>query len=131
MTRITHLFISTWLAIITSNALAITPKKMITHNMTDVQSNAFVADVIPSTHPTAAHNDGSVDWISVRMACTGYTVNFKCSALIKMSTDTNNPIDLGTLTVDLRTGEITPTQLKNNGYTLTVNGPGETTITAD
>jgi hypothetical protein len=104
------------------------PKQLITHNSTDLESNAFVAGSIPSQHPTKAHSDGKVFWTAVKLACFGHTVNGQCAALIKMATNTANPIEIGTLQVDVNSGEITPHQLSTNGFTITVNGPGETTI---
>ena len=65
------------------------------------------------------------------MACFGHTVNGTCSAVVKMSTNTANPVTVGTVTMNLDTGDITPKQLSANGYTIIVNGPGETTISAD
>lgn len=127
-------FIKTMLVMtlgLTSTALIASPRQLITHNLTDVESNAFIAGTIPSQHPTKAFSDSKVVWTEVRMACFGHTVNGKCSALIKMSTGPNDgePIDLGTVTLDLNTGLITPSTISANGYTLTVNGPGETTLT--
>jgi hypothetical protein len=104
------------------------PKQMITHNTTDAESNAFVAGSIPSQHPTKAHSDGRVYWTAVKMACFGHTVDGKCQAVIKMASNTPSPITIGTLTVDLNTGVITPSQISANGYTVLVNGPGETTL---
>lgn len=119
------------LGLITATALAVPPKQLITHNTTDVESNAYVAGTIPSQHPTKAHSDSSVFWTEVRIACFGHTVNNQCSAVIKMATNTAEPITVGTLTMDLGTGDITPKSLSSNGYTITVNGPGETTLSAD
>lgn len=107
---------------------AAAPKQLITHNTTDAESNAFVAGSIPSQHPTRAHSDGRVYWTAVKMACFGHTVDGKCDAVIKMATNTSSPITLGTVTLDLNTGNITPSQLSSNGYTMIVNGPGETTL---
>lgn len=104
------------------------PKHLITHNTTDAESNAFVAGSIPSQHPTRAHSDGRVFWTAVKMACFGHTVDGKCQAMIKMATNTPYPITVGTVTLDLNTGEITPSQISANGYTIIVNGPGETTL---
>ncbi len=107
------------------------PRQLVTHNLTDVESNAFVAGTIPSQHPTKAHSDGKVIWTEVRMACFGHTVNGKCAALIKMATGPNDggtPVELGTIILDLNSGEMTPSQLTANGYTMRVNGPGEATI---
>ncbi len=36
-----------------------------------------------------------------------------------------------TLILDLNSGEITPKVIKSNGYTITINGPGEATLTKD
>lgn len=115
------------LSLFAATALA-APKQLITHNTTDVESNAFVAGSIPSQHPTKPHSDGKVFWTAVKMACFGHTVNGKCNALIKMATNTPNPLEVGILSLDINTGHITPQQLNANGYTITVNGPGETTI---
>ncbi|NDH08248.1 MAG: hypothetical protein EBY16_01280 [Gammaproteobacteria bacterium] len=104
------------------------PKQLITHNYTDVESNAFINGVIGSQHPTKAHSDNKVFWPSVKLACYGHVSNNLCSALIKMKTDTDNPIDLAWVSVNLLTGEITPNEVSNNGYKLVVNGPGETSI---
>jgi len=116
------------LTLVAATAMAAPPKQLITHNRTDVESNAFVAGTIPSQHPTRAHSDGVVFWTAVKMACFGHTNGDKCSALIKMASNTANPVDLGFVEMDLKTGDITPKQIVANGYIMTVNGPGETTI---
>ena len=119
------------LGLFAATAIATPPKHLITHNRTDFESNAFVDGTIPSQHPTKAHDDGKVPWAAVKLACFGHTNGDICSALIKIATNTNNPINLGFLEMDLKTGDITPKQLSANGYTITVNGPGETAITAN
>ena len=123
------------LSIVALSAVAATalaaPRQLITHNTTDHESNAFVAGSIPSRHPTKAHSDGRVFWTAVRMACFGHIENGQCMALIKMDPNSANPIDIGVITMDLETGDITPKQIISNGYTITVNGPGETTISAN
>jgi hypothetical protein len=113
-------------------ASATTPSHLITHNLTDVESNAFVAGTIPSPYPTKAHSEGSVAWWQVRFACYNNTTPAGlCPALIKMATDTANPIELGYVYLDLKTGDITPQTLSAHGYTATVNKPGEVTITQE
>lgn len=107
------------------------PFFLITHNTTDSESNAYISGTIPSPHPSRPHSDNKVSWISVRMACFGHVVNNQCLALIKMDTNTSNPIEIGTVSLDLTTGDITPKQIRANGYTMTVNGVGESTITKD
>ena len=127
MNHLLKQFTTFGLCLFTATAIA-APKQLITHNTTDAESNAYVAGSIPSQHPTRAHTDGKVFWTAVKMACFGHLVDGKCNALIKMDTNTPNPIEVGTLNLDIVTGDITPLQLTANGYTITVNGPGETTI---
>lgn len=107
------------------------PTYLVTHNHTSVESNAFIDGTVRSPYPTAAGSDGSVNWLAVRIACLGHTTNNKCKALIRMATNTANPVDLGWLELDLPTGAISPQQLQGNGYTLIVNGPGEVTLLQD
>ncbi len=107
------------------------PKQLITHNHTNVESNAFVDGVIASQHPTKANSDNKVFWASVKVACYGRTKNNECRALIKMATDTANPVDLGWATINIVTGEIYPQYISGNGYHLVVDGPGETSIYQD
>ncbi|CEG57342.1 hypothetical protein [Legionella fallonii] len=116
------------LNLIAATALAM-PAYLTTHNNTDLESNAYIAGTIPSPYGTPAHDTRSVYWNMVRMACYGHTTaDKKCSALIKVGTNTANPVDIGYVTLDLESGDITPKQLSNNGYTIRVNGPGEATI---
>ncbi|WED43713.1 hypothetical protein [Legionella cardiaca] len=115
------------LALATTTVLA-SPAYLLTHNKTNVESNAFVAGT-PSPHPTAANSDGKVSWLAVRMACYGHVENGRCQAMIKMATNTNNPVEVGMVSLDVETGDILPKQFSGNGYTVTVNGPGEATIT--
>ena len=119
------------LGLFAATAFAVPPKQLVTHNTTAVESNAFIDGTVPSQHPTKAFSDGKIFWTAVKMACFGHTVNGTCSAVVKMSTNTANPVTVGTVTMNLDTGDITPKQLSANGYTITVNGPGETTISAD
>jgi hypothetical protein len=118
------------LSLSAASALA-APNYLTTHNNTNEESNAFIAGFIPSPYPTGAHSSRQVSWNMVRLACFGHTTNGKCSALIKMATNTSNPIELGSLNLELDTGDITPKQLSAKGYTVTVTGPAEATITKD
>ncbi len=131
MSRLFNYCATATLSLFAATAIAVPPKQLITHNRTDVESNAFVAGTIPSQHPTRAHSDGVVFWAAVKMACFGHTNGDKCSALIKVATNTATPIDIGYVEMDIKTGDITPKQIIANGYTITVDGPGETTITTN
>lgn len=103
------------------------PSYLITHNNTDLESNAVVANT-PSPYPTPAHSTRQLYWNLVRFACYGHTTDGKCKAMIKVGTNTANPIDIGTVSLDLDTGDISPKVLSANGYTITVNGAAEATI---
>ncbi|WP_058535877.1 hypothetical protein [Legionella saoudiensis] len=104
------------------------PAYLITHNNTNEESNAYVAGK-PSIYPTAPQSTRKVYWNLVKLACHGHTTNGKCLAVIKMATNTPNPIDVGTVEMDINTGDINPKQIVSpHGYILTVNGPGEASI---
>ncbi len=114
----------------TVSALA-APLYLTTHNNTNEESNAYIAGTIPSPYPTAAHSTGQVYWNLVKFACYGHTTNGKCSALIKMATNTANPIDIGYVSLNLDTGDIEPKVLSAQGYTLKAIAPGEAEISKD
>ena len=111
-----------------ATAALASPVNMITHNFTPSESNAYVDGINPSPVPTLAWTTNTVNWAVVRMACYGHTSGGICHALIKMDTDTENPVDVGMVSVNIETGDINPKYLSGNGYTLVVNGPGEVTI---
>lgn len=113
-----------------TSALA-SPKQLITHNLTDYESNAFVAGLVPSPHPTKPHSDGKVSWTAVRMSCFGHIIDDKCTAIIKVATETDNPIEIGTVELNVETGEITPKEMHSNGYKVIVNGIAESTVSVD
>lgn len=114
-----------------SQAALAAPSSLLTHNHTDVESNAFIDGTIKSPYPTKAHADNAVSWTAVKIACIGHTTNNKCKALIKMATNTADVVDLGWLEMDLSSGDLNPKQIQGNGYTLTVNGPAEVTLTKE
>ena len=118
------------LSLCAASALA-SPTYLVTHNNTDVESNAYIAGTIPSPYPTPAHTTRQLHWNLIRLACYGHTVNGKCPAVIKMNTNTSEPIILGNVEMELDTGIITPSQVSSNGYTFTVNGLAEGTLTKD
>lgn len=112
-----------------TTVICASPLYLVTHNTTNFESNAFVAGIIPSTVPTRPNSDGKVHWALVRMSCAGYSINGLCPAMIKMATNTSNPINVGMVTMNIETGDIQPKQISANGFTFTVNGPGEATLT--
>jgi hypothetical protein len=119
------------LSIMTLSLSAITafasPVYLTTHNTTNEESNAYIAGV-PSIYPTPAKGKRDVYWNLVKLACFGHTIGKICPATIKMATNTSKPIEIGSVTLNLESGDINPKQLSKNGYTLIVNGPGDATI---
>lgn len=128
MNRITHYLSALTLGLSTTVALA-TPTALTTHNLTDVESNAYIGGTIPSPVPTKPNYNNVVPWIVVQMACYGRTIDGDCPATIKMATNTAKPVEIGEVFLNMVTGEINPKFISANGYTLTVNGPGEVTLT--
>lgn len=126
-------FIAGLIALYGCSAWAI-PSVLVTHNHTNVESNAFIDGVIPSLYPTKPHSDSRVIWNAVRLACHGHTRGNICVALIKMGTDTPNPIDIGYVTLNLLSGEIQfrdfpgNQEIHANGYRVIINGKAETTL---
>ena len=107
------------------------PANFVAHNNTDEESNAFIAGTIPSPTPTKPHSTNKTAWFVVKMACFGHMKGNRCPAVVKMATNTSQPIVVGELEMDLETGDISPKTLSGNGYTVIVNGPGEATINKD
>lgn len=126
MRGIKKILIAGILGFATTVAMA-APKNLITHNTTDVESNAKVGGIF-SPHPTKAHSDNRVSWFLVSMACIGHTTNGKCGADIYMETNTATPKLIGSLTLDLNSGDISPKHLEANGYAIDVTGLGETRL---
>ncbi|ARG99673.1 hypothetical protein [Legionella micdadei] len=128
MNRMLKGLVVTALGLSTTVALA-NPTNLVIRNTTKVEMNEYIDGIIPAI-PTPPESKGTVPWNLIRMACYGYTVNNKCSALIKLATDTNRPFNLGTITIDIETGEISPKSITGpKGYKFTVTGAGEATLT--
>lgn len=129
-----NLIIKSFSAVVLSiSALSLfaAPTHLTTHNNTDSESNAFIAGTIPSPYPTTAHSTRQIYWNLVKLACYGHISNGKCPAVVKVATNTSQPLEIGTVQMDLSSGDISPKQLSAHGYILTVNGPGETTLSKE
>lgn len=109
-----------------NSVFAAAPKRFTTRNYTPYQSNAKVINSW-SPFPTPAGSESSpseksVPWVGLKLLC-GFSAT-ECTAEIWMKTDTDSPVFVGDGTMDLSTGDITPKELTNNGFTLTTPGPG-------
>lgn len=114
-------------ALCLSHAFAM-PTQMVTHNKTNVQSNAYVGG-IPSIYPANPNSDTKTSWRLVRLACFGH--GDPCKAEVYMETNTNHAVSVGFMSMNLKTGDITPKKISNAGYCITVDGPGEVTLTKE
>ncbi|MGQ3889788.1 hypothetical protein ACQUW5_12255 [Legionella sp. CNM-1927-20] len=103
------------------------PKAMITHNLTDTTTNAYV-DGVPAPEPAGPYATTKVPWTIVKIGCSKHKEEGVCPAVIKMDIDSSSPIIVGTLYVDLESGVIMPAKISANGFTVEVNAPGEITV---
>jgi len=119
------------LTITLSSAVALAgPEELVTHNDTDLVANVLIDERFLSV-PSTPHKTSAIHWYMVRSACYRPSQHDICPATILMDYNTPHPIVLGDIKMNLNTGEIIPAHLSNNGYTMTVNGPGEFTLTKD
>ncbi|KTC75993.1 hypothetical protein Lbir_0062 [Legionella birminghamensis] len=115
---------------LSSPSVLASPEHMIIHNKTDLISNAFV-DEMPGPRPTLAHSTSRVLWFIVQTGCRKHKAEGICPAVIKMGIDRDKPILVGTLYIDISSGEITPARISANGFNVDVDAPGEITISED
>lgn len=112
---------------VTSVTALATPTHYITHNNTEWETNVVVKGV-ESPFPTLPYSTRKVAWRMVRFGCGITPV---CAAVIKVATETSDPIEIGTLYMDMESGEITPQQISAHGYTAKIKGIAEVIITRD
>ena len=72
MSRFHNLRLAAALSVTATTALA-SPTVLITHNTTDLESNAFIDGTIPSNYPSRPHSDNRVSWVAVKMASFGHS----------------------------------------------------------
>jgi hypothetical protein len=113
-------------------AYAELPRQLVTHNLTNVWSNAYINNQFATDrHATPPHQTKGVPWIEVLMACKQYLINGVCWATVKMDTK-GSPVELCKVGLNMTTGELTPESrcAGNNGYSFTVDGKGVATLRA-
>ncbi len=116
--------------VITFTANAFTPPKaFITHNLTNTTTNAYV-DEVAAPNPAMPNSTTKISWFIVKTGCQKHKADF-CPAVIKMDIESDAPVEVGTLYLELESGIITPSKISANGYTVTVNAPGEITVTTE
>ncbi|KTD63879.1 hypothetical protein [Legionella spiritensis] len=110
-----------------AGSVSASPKAMVTHNQTSMTTNAYV-DGVAAPKPAMPHSTTSVPWFFVKAGCDKHVGDGICPAVIKMNIDSDSPIEVGTLYVDLHSGVISPAEISAHGFTITVNAPGEITV---
>lgn len=103
------------------------PSYLITDNQTDAVSNAKV-NGFWSPHPSAAHTVNKVAWGKVEIICMWSST---CKAGIYMNPKEKNEVYVGDLTLNTRTGDVSPSSISAKGYTVEVTGTATTKITYD
>lgn len=121
MNQLTKYLAAISLNLVAAAASFAAPAMLEITNNTDAESNAYIAGHA-SPKPSKPYSVNSVPWAIVKMACVGHTVNGQCAAVIKMETDTANPVEIGTVEMNVTTGEISPSTIQAHGYVLTVTG---------
>lgn len=105
------------------------PAYLYTHNDTDLTAGAFVNGTIPPQHPTKPHSSSKIYWSLIKLVCSYNPKQPTCHATIKLGNNNNYTIEIGEVAINLDTGDITPKEISNNGYRVSVMGPGEALIT--
>lgn len=108
-----------------SNLAFAEPNYYVTHNSTNVGTTISILEARPYSFYTAPHSSSKVEWWMLQTGCNYYLMNSKCKVIIKTETNFPNPVDVGILTMDMRTGELSPKYISTNGYTISVIGAGE------
>lgn len=104
--------------------------KITIDNQCDLEARAYIAS-LPTPTPSAPGKITSISWPAVLSACSGHTSNNICPATIKLATNTSQPFLLGDVSINIKTGVITPSTLSSQGYTMNVVGLGSVRLSKD
>lgn len=125
MSLIKKLILGSALTALSATAMA-HPDDLITHNKTSGSVYATIGGV-RSNDPVAPNKTKYRKWFLVNMACFMSKKDNKCTATISVEKNNQESI-LGDMTIDLESGEITPTQISNDKYTLNVIDTAEVEV---
>ncbi|WP_133131171.1 hypothetical protein [Legionella yabuuchiae] len=130
MSRFTKALIGASLSLSAAIAFAIPPSELVSHNNTDVQTQAFLGPNLDlPQQPTEPGAVKRVSWVSVRILCMNTPKPGICPAKIKLNTVPQTT--LGIVEMNLKNGDINPKVLSANGYKMTVVKPGEIVFTKE
>lgn len=106
------------------------PKAMVIHNLSDTITNAYV-DGVAGPEPTEPNATSRVRWFIVKAGCRKHTNEGICPVVIKMDIESDSPIVVGTIYIDLESGMISPQKISGNGFAVTADGPAEVSVKND
>ncbi len=119
-------FVATANSVFGSAFTADSPSNFTTRNFTSHISTAKVKGIWSPYDTPAGSADSpserSVAWGKLRIICGLFSST--CEAEIYMKTNTSNPVFVGKGTMNMKTGDIEPKSLTNNGFILTSPEPG-------
>ncbi|GGI80283.1 hypothetical protein [Legionella impletisoli] len=128
MSRFTKALIGASLSLAAAASFALPPTELVSHNNTDVSSQAYLGPNLDiPQQPTAPGAVKRVSWVSVRILCMNTPKPGICPA--KIALNTTPQTTLGVVELNLATGDINPKVLSANGYKMTVIKPGEIAFT--
>ena len=130
MSLIKKILLGSVFAALTATAFADEPTELTTYNNTNAWVSAKISG-FPSHDPMTPHSERHRAWWKLRVACYASQKDDICTATIilrKNESDENGSI-LGDMSINMKSGEITPKQLRNDLYTLRVNDIAKVTIT--
>jgi hypothetical protein len=111
------------LSLASSVALA-APANLVVDNNTDFQARAYVKGI--SKNPAEPHSSLSINWSILNLICFYQAT---CEAEVKVKTDSNNPLFLGKVTMNMSSGAIDTSKLSQlEGFKVTYLSPGHVRI---
>ncbi len=128
MNCLKKILLGSTLIALTSSAFA-SPANLTTVNNSNHGKVYAKIGFYTSPEPVLPHQTRSRDWRSVQGLCGINGMPDKCSAEIIVKNDNNRREEsLGTMTMDVKTGEITPGNLSSAHYNLVVTGTAHVTV---
>lgn len=94
-------------------------------NNLGVATESYIAGQMTSSTP--ANSTRSKTWGTIALKCTSHRLNPICPVTIMLATAPKTV--LGTLNINIISGEISPKVLSSNGYTMTLNEPATIVFT--
>jgi hypothetical protein len=129
MNYLKKIFLGSTLAVLASSAFA-SPENLTTVNNSEHGKVYAKIGFYTSPEPVLPHQTRNRDWRSVQGLCGINGMPNQCSAEIIIENDkTHKRESLGSMSMDVSTGEISPGSLSSKHYNLVVTGTAHVTVT--